>query len=127
VAWARILVVALLAAGCGSSTTGELPTWCPSDDCVGMPADLPRTGTIHATDGCIWMEIEGQKASTLWPPNFTATFAPDLEVLDDSGNTIITGDGHSLVAVMLGPRSAISDPCGLGSVVEIFFPTTEAR
>jgi hypothetical protein len=71
------------------------------------------------------MEIDGQNASTRWPPHFTATFVPDLEIFDDAGNTIATGDGARLTAVMLGPRPDISDPCGQGSVVEIFFPQVD--
>lgn len=115
------IALALLASGCIPTATGpELPTWCASGDCVGVPADVSRTGTIHVTGECIWMQIDGQRAAVLWPPHFTARFSPSAAILNESGEQVAK-DGDELTTVILGPKSKDKDACGLVNVVELYF------
>ena len=90
-----------------------------SGDCAGVPADVPRTGTVYATAECIWIELDGQLAATLWPAHYTATYSPTLTVFDESGRPVARG-GERLTAVMLGPTPTDEDPCGFAAVVEVY-------
>jgi hypothetical protein len=96
-----------------------LPTWCPSGDCPGVPAIDLRTGTLHSTQHCIWIEIDGQRAGTLWPAHYTATYVP-LVVFDESGQQVAK-EGDKLTTAIVGPKPTVEDSCGIDSVVELYF------
>jgi hypothetical protein len=78
-----------------------------------------RTGTIHATQQCIWIEIEGRRAATLWPAHYTATYEP-LVVFDESGQQVAK-EGDQLTMAFVGPKRASEQRCGMDSVVELHF------
>jgi hypothetical protein len=89
-----------------------------------VPAIDARTGTIHATQQCIWIEIDGQRAATLWPAHFTATYAP-LVVFDESGRQVAK-EGDQLTMAFVGPKPAAEPRCGIDSVVELHFEPAPA-
>ena len=125
----RAMVIAILVSGCVPiATRPELPTWCPSGDCPGVPAIDLRSGTIHATGECIWMTFEGQRVAVLWPAHYTATFEPALTVFDEAGRPVAR-DGDELTLAILGPHPIEKDGCGLESTVQLHFdqfPTATA-
>jgi hypothetical protein len=109
----------IAACGPGAATRHDLPTWCNGGPCLGVPADIPRTATIHGSSSCIWLEIEGQRSAILWPAHYTAELQP-LIVYDDSGNEMAK-EGDVLATVMLGPIQTDRDACGLTSTVQLYF------
>ena len=117
---AAVLVATLV--GCGVSVTPrvDLPSWCPSGDCLGVPADPPRSGILGSTGDCTWIDIDGQRASALWPPHYSATFVPALIVYDESGHDVARG-GQQLTTQMLGPTRQTEDECGLGQIIDVYF------
>jgi hypothetical protein len=112
--------MALLLSACSASTRPELPTWCPSGECPGVPAIGHRSGTIHATGECIWMTFEGQRVAILWPAHYTATYTPALAVFDQRGRPVAV-EGEQLTLAILGPDPIETDACGLENVVQLHF------
>ncbi len=115
------ILVSILACGCFPAVTRpELPTWCTTGDCVGVPAIDHRSGMIYATRECIWMTFEGQRVAVLWPAHYTATYTPALAVFDESGRQVASEDAELSLAI-LGPDSIERDGCGLEKVVQLHF------
>lgn len=121
------ILLSILACGCLPTVTRpELPTWCTTGDCVGVPAIGHRSGTIHATGDCIWMTFEGQRVAVLWPAHYSAAYTPALAVFDESGRQVAS-EGEQLNLAILGPDSIETDACGLEKVVQLHFdPFQEA-
>jgi len=70
-------------------------------------------------------EIEGVRASAIWPPKFTASPAP--VVVYDAEGAEFAREGEILTAVMLGPKKLDHvDGCGLTNVIEVYFRATTA-
>jgi hypothetical protein len=116
------VAMAAIISGCNTTLRNELPTWCTSGDCVGVPADIPRSGTVHSAGNCIWMDIDGQRAAILWPPNYTAAFAPAAVISDEKGQPVARA-GEELTTVILGPTQSDKDDCGLTAAVQVYFDT----
>jgi hypothetical protein len=119
------ILMAIMAGGCfPTATRPELPTWCTTGDCVGVPAIDLRSGTIHATGECIWMTFEDQRVALLWPAHYTATFTPTLTVFDGDGRRVAS-DGDELTLAILGPDPIERDACGLEKVVQLHFEPSD--
>jgi hypothetical protein len=50
-----------------------------------------------------WVEGSGNRGEIVWPPGFTARFAPDLEVLDASGKVVYREGDEITEGCAVGP------------------------
>ena len=113
------LLVLLGACSSSASSRYELPTWCTSGSCVGIPADPARAGTLHASGACVWLDVDGQRARVLWPAGFTGQRDPFV-VFDPRGREVAR-DGSAIRTQMLGPEAVGADACGLAASINLYF------
>jgi hypothetical protein len=108
---AMVSVLALVAAACASPVPTPLPPQpsVPSVEWIGLPLptgpSLQRVTFLGACTGIglvgatlngdpedprvAWLDVQGSgRREIVFPPNFTARFAPRLEVLDGSGAVV---------------------------------------
>lgn len=100
-----VALAAILLAACGSAPR-PLPTAKFTDVCLGVGVQA----TLHggAEDPRVtWLLMEGgAEKALLWPPRWTARFAPALEVVDPDGR-IRFRDGDAVTEVCFaGPPEA---------------------
>lgn len=55
--------------------------------CLGIGGGATLVGDPN-DEHVAWLEGFGNRGEVVWPPGYVARFAPDLEVLDPSGNVI---------------------------------------
>lgn len=118
--------MALLFSGCADQEAGssdlqtfDLPTWCTTGPCLGVPADVPRTAIVHSAGRCVSVDIDGGRAAVLWPRLYVATFGP-FRAYDEHGR-LVAEDGHELRTIILGPFPTEKDSCGLTRTVQLYF------
>jgi hypothetical protein len=99
--------------------TVELPSWCTAGPCVGVPADIPRMAIFRAAARCVWVEVDGNRASVLWPPRYRATYEP-FRAYDERGR-LVAQEGGVVTTVILGPFPIERDICGLTQSVQLYF------
>jgi hypothetical protein len=92
---ATLLLLPCLIAGCSlvpaltpHRALGPGEYWLPSTDARECEVTRLEDATLHGspTNGAVWLESStGGRIEVVWPPNFSARFDPDLEVLDHRG------------------------------------------
>lgn len=88
-----VAAVAIAVAGCSGSPEPSGPHLRTLDheqnDCLGVGLDPVYLQGDPADPRIAWLETSsGRRSETIWEAGFTARFAPDLEVLDASGQVV---------------------------------------
>ena len=72
-------------------------------------------GVLHEKAGCVWLTDNGVEYPVLWPPYYTAYFAP-LTIMDPVGlHVAVEGSALRYQTV----PSDLVDPCGRTPWVEV--------
>jgi hypothetical protein len=106
------VVLATLAAACGSTPKIQSSPGLPTMDVIGQACGGVglTDATLHgsSTDRRVaWLEIAGfPDRAVVFPTGFTARFAPALEVLDTTG-AVAFREGSSIVGACVAPDDAL--------------------
>jgi hypothetical protein len=100
-AWS-ILLLALLVSGCRSETGNPLPAAEFPARCRGLGVEATLEGD-EADPRVAWLVHEsGDETRLVWPPGWSARFAPSLEILDDRGRVRMRAGDHVSNACLKG-------------------------
>ncbi len=71
--------------------------------CLGVGGGGARLMGDPSDPRVAWLEGSGNRGEVVWPPGFSARFAPDLEVLDASGKVLYREGDEIVEGCAVGP------------------------